>query len=166
MAKKVLVTEKLAEAGLEILRGEGYEVDVKLNLSPEELVATIPDYDALIVRSATKVTAEVIEAAAKLRIIGRAGVGVDNIDIDAATEKGIVVCNAPTSNIISAAEHTMALLLAAARNIAAADRSMKEGKWERSNLTGVELYNKTLAIFRVSETVLAVWLQSVHAHLV
>lgn len=147
MAKKVLVTEKLAEAGLEILRGEGYEVDVKLNLSPEELIATIPDYDALIIRSATKVTADVIAAATKLRIIGRAGVGVDNVDVDAASEKGIVVCNAPTSNIISAAEHTMALLLSAARNIAAADHSMKEGKWERSNFTGVELYNKTLAIF-------------------
>lgn len=147
MAKKVLVTEKLADAGLEILRDKGYEVDILLDLDQEGLIAAIPSYDALIVRSATKVSADVIAAATHLKIIGRAGVGVDNVDVDAATEQGIVVCNAPTSNIISAAEQTMALLLASARNIAAADRSMKEGKWERADFTGVELYSKTLAIF-------------------
>ena len=147
MAKKVLVTEKLADAGLDILRRKGYEVDVRLDLSPEELVAAIPGFDALIVRSATQVTREVIEAATVLRIIGRAGVGIDNVDVEAATERGIIVCNAPTSNIVSAAEHTMALMLACARNIPQANASMKAGKWERAKFTGTELYEKTLAIF-------------------
>lgn len=147
MTKKVLVTEKLADAGLAVLRDKGYEVDVKLELAPEELVATIPGYDALIVRSATKVDRAVIEAAENLRIIGRAGVGVDNVDVEAATERGIIVCNAPTSNIVSAAEHTMGLMLACARKVPQANASMHAGKWERSLFTGVELYEKTLAIF-------------------
>ena len=102
MTKKVLVAERLADAGLAVLRDKGYEVDVKLKMPPEELIATIPAYDALIVRSATKVTREVIEAGKNLRIIGRAGVGVDNVDVEAATERGVIVCNAPTSNIVSA----------------------------------------------------------------
>ena len=147
MAKKVLVTEKVADEGLAILREKGFEVDVKLKLSPEELIATIPDYHALIVRSVTKVTREVIEAADKLRIIGRAGVTVDSIDVEAATEQGIIVCNAPTSNIVSAAEHTMALMLACARNVPQANASMHAGEWGRSRFVGVELYEKTLAIF-------------------
>lgn len=147
MTKKVLVTEKLAAAGIEFLQGKGYEVDVKLKMPLEELIATIPSYDALIVRSATKVTSEVIEAAPNLKIIGRAGVGVDNIDVAAATERGVIVCNAPTSNIVSAAEHTMALMLACARNVAQANASMHAGVWERGKFTGVELYEKTLAIF-------------------
>ena len=147
MTKKVLVCERLAEAGLRVLRDKGFEVDVKLKMTPEELVRTIPDYDALIVRSGTLVTQEVIDAAEKLRIIGRAGVGVDNVDVDAATERGIIVCNAPTSNIVSAAEHAMALMLACARNVAQANASMHAGVWERSKFTGVELYEKTLAIF-------------------
>lgn len=147
MTKKVLVCEKLADAGLSVLREKGIEVDVKLKMTPEELVATIPDYDGLIVRSATKVTREVIEAASNLRIIGRAGVGVDNVDIEAATESGIIVCNAPTSNIVSAAEHTLALMLACARNIPQANASMRSGEWGRSRFTGIELYEKTLAIF-------------------
>ncbi|MEG0324302.1 MAG: NAD(P)-dependent oxidoreductase, partial [Raoultibacter sp.] len=145
--KKVLVSEKLAEAGLNILLGKGYAVDVKLDLSPEDLIAAIPEYDALIVRSATQVTREVIEAGTNLKIIGRAGVGVDNVDVEAATERGIIVCNAPTSNVVSAAEQTMCLLLACARNTAQANQSMHEGLWERSKFTGVELYEKTLAIF-------------------
>ena len=99
MTKKVLVAERLADAGLAVLRDKGYEVDVKLKMPPEELIATIPAYDALIVRSATKVTREVIEAGKNLRIIGRAGVGVDNVDVEAATERGVIVCNAPTSNL-------------------------------------------------------------------
>ena len=107
----------------------------------------MPAYDALVVRSGTQVTREVIEAAPNLRVIGRAGMGVDNVDVAAATERGIIVCNAPTSNIVSAAEHTMALMLACARNVAQANASMHEGKWERSRFTGVELYEKTLAIF-------------------
>ncbi len=147
MAKKILLSEKIAEEGLEFLRGNGYEVDVKLDMATDELIQTIPEYDALIVRSVTKVTREVIEAGTRLRIIGRAGVTVDNIDIDAATDKGIIVCNAPTSNIISAAEHTMALMLACARHIPQANASMHEGKWDRNNFTGDELYDKTLAIF-------------------
>ena len=132
MTKKVLVAERLADAGLAVLRDKGYEVDVKLKMPPEELIATIPAYDALIVRSATKVTREVIEAGKNLRIIGRAGVGVDNVDVEAATERGVIVCNAPTSNIVSAAEHTMALMLACARNVAQANASMHEGLWERT----------------------------------
>lgn len=147
MAKKVLVTEKLADAGLAILRGKGYEVDVRLDMTPEDLVAVIPEYAALIVRSATKVDRAVIEAGECLRIIGRAGVGVDNVDVDAATERGIIVCNAPTSNIVSAAEQTMGLILACARKTPQADASMHAGKWERGKFTGIELYEKTLAIF-------------------
>ncbi len=147
MTKKVLVTERLAEAGLAVLRDKGCEVDVKLKMTPEELIETVPGYDALIVRSATKVTAEVVEAADRLRIIGRAGVGVDNVDVEAATEHGIIVCNAPTSNIVSAAEHAIGLMLACARKVPQANASMHEGVWERGKYTGVELYEKTLAIF-------------------
>ncbi len=143
---KVLVAEKIAPSGIEMLKQQ-FEVDVKTDLTPEQLVAEIPAYDALIVRSATKATREVIEAGTNLKIIGRAGVGVDNVDVQAATERGIIVCNAPTSNIVSAAEQTMALILAAARNIPQANASMKLGKWERSKFTGAELYEKTLAIF-------------------
>jgi len=143
---KVLVAEKIAPSGIEKLR-EQFEVDVKTDLKPEQLVATIPGYDALIVRSATKATREVIEAGSDLKIIGRAGVGVDNVDVQAATERGIIVCNAPTSNVISAAEQTLALILASARSTPQANASMKLGKWERSKFTGSELYDKTLAIF-------------------
>lgn len=143
---KVLVAEKIAQSGVELLQGE-FDVDVKLDLTPEQLAAEIPAYDALIVRSATRATREVIEAGTNLKIIGRAGVGVDNVDVQAATERGIIVCNAPTSNIVSAAEHTVALMLAQARNIPQAAASMRECKWERSKFTGSELYEKTLAIF-------------------
>ena len=147
MAKKVLVTEKVAEECITILKEKGLEVDISLKTPPEELLRIIPGYDALVVRSATKVTREVIEAGSKLKVIGRAGVGVDNIDIAAATERGIVVCNAPTSNIVSAAEHAFALMLAAARNIPEANAFMKSGQWARHRFKGVELYEKTLAIF-------------------
>ncbi len=143
---KVLVAEKIAASGIEMLKGE-FDVEVKTDLTPEQLVAEIPAYDALIVRSATRATREVIEAGVNLKIIGRAGVGVDNVDVQAATERGIIVCNAPTSNVVSAAEHTMALMLASARNIPQAAASMKQCKWERSKFTGSELYEKTLAIF-------------------
>lgn len=147
MAKKVLVTEKVAEECITILKEKGLEVDISLKTPPEELLRIIPGYDALVVRSATKVTRGVIEAGSKLKVIGRAGVGVDNIDIAAATERGIVVCNAPTSNIVSAAEHAFALMLAAARNIPEANAFMKSGQWARHRFKGVELYEKTLAIF-------------------
>lgn len=147
MTKKVLVSEKLAEAGLDILRDKGYEVDVKLDLTPEQLIEEIPVYDALIVRSATQATREVIEAGTSLKVIGRAGVGVDNVDIEAATERGIIVCNAPFSNIVSAAEQTICLMLACARNTPQAYISMHENKWERSKFVGTELFEKTLAVF-------------------
>ncbi len=143
---KVLVAESIAESGVRALQ-EKFDVEVKTGLSPEELIAEIPGYEALIVRSATRATREVIEAGTSLKIIGRAGVGVDNVDVDAATERGIIVCNAPTSNIVSAAEQTMALMLAIARNTPQANESMHECKWERSKFTGAELYEKTLAIF-------------------
>ena len=142
---RVLVADKIAAAGVELLQDQ-FDVDVKLDMSVDELVAVIPDYDALIVRSATRAPREVIEAGKNLKVIGRAGVGIDNVDVGAATEKGIIVCNAPMSNVVSAAEHTLALMMACARKIAPADASMKAGKWERSKFVGTELYGKTLAI--------------------
>jgi len=142
---KVLVAEKIGASGVELL-GKEFEVDVITGLTPEELIEAIPAYDALIVRSATKATRAVIEAGVNLKIIGRAGVGIDNVDVTAATERGIIVCNAPTSNIVSAAEHTIALLLAQARNIPQANVSMHACKWERSKFTGTEVYEKTLGV--------------------
>jgi D-3-phosphoglycerate dehydrogenase len=142
---KVLIADKIADSGIDKLR-ESYEVDIKTGLSEAELVDVIGAYDALIVRSATRATRPVIEAAANLKIIGRAGVGIDNVDVDAATERGIIVCNAPTSNTVSAAEHTWALLMAQARMIPQANASLKSGKWERSKFTGAEFYEKALAI--------------------
>lgn len=147
MTKKILVTEKIAEEGVLALQKRGYQVDVKLDLTPEQLKSEIAPYEALIVRSQTLVTPDLLEAAENLEIIGRAGVTIDNIDIEAATERGITVCNAPTSNIVSAAEHTMALMLAAARKLPQANASMHAGKWVRADFTGTELYGKTLAIF-------------------
>ncbi|HRW81882.1 MAG TPA: phosphoglycerate dehydrogenase [Methanothrix sp.] len=142
---KVLVSDPLSEEGVRKLETEA-EVDVITNLSPEELIEKIKDYDALAIRSGTKVTAEVIAAADKLKVVGRAGVGVDNIDIDAATKKGIIVVNTPGGNTISAAEHTIAMMLSLARNIPQANNSIKAGEWNRKKYTGVEVYNKTLGI--------------------
>ena len=142
---KILVSDKISELGVNKLK-EKAETDVRTNLTPEELVQIIPDYDALVVRSSTKVTRQVIEAGKKLKVIGRAGVGIDNIDVDAATEKGIIVLNAPEGNTISAAEHAIALMTSLARNIPAADRSLKSGEWKRSSFMGVELYQKTLGV--------------------
>lgn len=148
MAEKILVTDEIVDAGLKILEDKGFEVDVKIGLSVDELIRIIPDYDGLIVRGGTQVTREVIDAASKLRIIGRAGVTMPDIDIDAATERGIVVCNAPTSNAVSAAELTIAVMLSAARSIAQANASMHDGKWERGRFSnGIELFDKTLGIF-------------------
>lgn len=144
---KVLIPEKFAKEGIAVLEDAGIEVTFRPETTPEQLLEMIPEYDALIVRSATTVTREVIEAGTKLKIIGRAGVGVDNIDREAATERGIIVCNAPLSNIVSAAEQTMCLMLAVARNTAAATASMKAGNWNRSAFTGMELQGKTLGIF-------------------
>ena len=142
---KVLITEKLADPGVELLNEE-FEVDVLIGLSPEELLERIGDYDGLIIRSATKVTAEVIERAESLKAVGRAGIGVDNIDIEAATKRGVLVANAPESNTVAAAEHTLALMLAAARRIPAADSSLREGEWKRSAFKGVEVSEKTLGL--------------------
>jgi len=142
---KVLVSEKLSGAGLERLR-EHLDVDVRPGLSPDELLEAIPAYDALVVRSATKVTAAVIERAENLKVIGRAGIGLDNVDVDAATRHGVLVVNAPQSNVLSAAEHTMALLLAQARNIPQAHAALASGSWEREKWQGVELHGKTLGV--------------------
>ncbi|CAN6450949.1 unnamed protein product [Victoria cruziana] len=142
----ILVAEKLGEAGLELLRTFA-NVDCSYNLTPEELCAKISLCDALIVRSGTKVTREVFEAArGRLKVVGRAGVGIDNVDLQAATESGCLVVNAPTANTVAAAEHGIALMAAMARNIAQADASMKAGKWQRNKYVGVSLVGKTLAI--------------------
>ncbi|MDD5081926.1 MAG: phosphoglycerate dehydrogenase [Dehalococcoidales bacterium] len=142
---KILVADSISNEGIEALRGSG-QVDVKTGLKPEELIAIIGDYDALVVRSQTQVTAKVIEAGKKLQVIGRAGVGVDNIDVEAATRHGIIVANAPTGNTISAAEHTIALMLALARHIPQASASLKAGAWRRNEFMGTEVRNKTLGV--------------------
>jgi D-3-phosphoglycerate dehydrogenase / 2-oxoglutarate reductase len=143
--KRVLVSEPLAESGLAILKGEpGIEVDERPGIGAEELLDCIGDYEALLIRSGTQVTEEVLERAGRLKVVGRAGVGIDNVDLKGATRRGIVVMNSPTGNTIAAAEHTMTMMLALARNIAPANASLRGGKWERSPFVGVELYNKTL----------------------
>jgi D-3-phosphoglycerate dehydrogenase len=142
---KILVTDPIAEEGMQVLRSYA-QVDVKTKLESEQLRAIIGDYDALVVRSQTRVGAEVIETGRKLKVIGRAGVGTDNIDVDAASKNGIVVVNAPTGNTIAAAEHTVALMLALARNLSQAHHQLKSGKWQRDKLVGTELRNKTLGI--------------------
>jgi D-3-phosphoglycerate dehydrogenase len=142
---KVLITEKLSEPAVELLREE-FEVDVLLGLSQEELMERIGEYDGLLVRSATRVTADVMERAENLKAVGRAGIGVDNIDIEAATKRGVLVANAPESNTVAAAEHTLALMLAAARRIPAADSSLRGGEWNRSAFKGVEVAEKTLGL--------------------
>lgn len=144
---KILVSDPLSEEGLKILKDVlNFEVDIQTGLKPEALKEKIKDYDALIVRSATKVTAEVIEAAEKLKVIGRAGVGLDNVDLPAATKKGIIVMNTPGGNTISTAEHALSLILALSRNIAQANTSTKKGEWKRSKFMGVELYGKALGV--------------------
>ena len=145
MAAKILVSDSLAEEGLEVLRREA-EVEVKTDLTPQQLAEAIGQYDAIVVRSATKVTAEVIEAGQRLRVIGRAGVGVDNIDVERATERGIMVVNAPTPTVVAVAEHTMALLLATARHVPRADASLREGKWLKKQLVGTTVAGKVLGI--------------------
>jgi D-3-phosphoglycerate dehydrogenase len=143
---RVLVTETIAASGLQALRDAGHEVDIRTELTPEELLAAVVGAQALIIRSATQVTGPVLEAGRDLIVVGRAGIGLDNVDVARATELGIMVVNAPVSNILSAAEQTMALLLAQARNIPQAHSALKNGKWERSKWEGVELYGKTLGV--------------------
>ena len=142
---KVLVADSIAEEGIDVLRRHA-EVDVKIGLKPDELISIIGDYEALIVRSQTQVTAEVIAAGDKLQVIGRAGVGVDNINVEEATNRGIIVVNAPTGNTISAAEHTIALMLALARHIPQANAVLKSGVWQRSHFMGTEVRGKTLGV--------------------
>jgi D-3-phosphoglycerate dehydrogenase len=141
----VLVSDPVAQAGIERLR-RGATVDVATGLSPEELIARIPDYDALVVRSETRVTAAVLAAGKRLKAVARAGVGVDNIDVSAATEHGVIVVNSPQGNTIAAAEHTIGLLMAMARNIPNAAASMRAGEWKRSQFIGIEVYNKVLGV--------------------
>jgi D-3-phosphoglycerate dehydrogenase len=143
---KVLIADDVGEECARILRKAGIEVDFRGKMKPEDLRAAIPAYQGLIVRSAVKVTREILEAGTNLKIVGRAGIGVDNIDQEAATRRGIIVMNAPQGNVASAAEHTFALIMANARNIAAADASVRAGKWERSKYLGVELEGKTLGV--------------------
>lgn len=143
---RVLVSDPIAKEGIEILE-KHFDVDVKVGMSKEELIAVIGEYDALAVRSETKVTADVLEAAKKLKIIGRAGVGVDNIDVPVATQKGILVVNSPAGNTMAAAELTMALMLSLSRNIPQGHNSLRAGEWKRSKFVGNELYRKTLGVF-------------------
>lgn len=143
----ILITDPLAEEGLAILRKEkSLKVEVKAGLAPEELKAAVATCEAWIVRSGTKVTKDLIQRAERLRVIGRAGIGLDNVDVDAATQRGVIVMNSPAGNIISTAEHTLSLMLALARNIPQADASVKGGQWQRSKFIGVELYGKTLGV--------------------
>jgi D-3-phosphoglycerate dehydrogenase len=142
---RVLVSDSLSESGLKPLRAaEGIDVDVQTNLTHEQLIEIIENYDALLVRSSTQVTADVIEAGKRLRVVARAGVGVDNIDVEAATQAGVIVVNAPTGNVVAAAEHTIAMLLALARHIAQADAHVRAGQWKRNQFMGVEVRAKTL----------------------
>jgi len=143
---RVLVTEKIAQSGLDLLAGAGHVVDVSEGLSPADLLVAVVGAQALIIRSSTQVTAEVLEAGSSLQVVGRAGVGLDNVDVAAATERGVMVVNAPTSNILSVAEQAMALLLAQARNIPQAHASLVAGRWERSKWEGVELHGKVLGV--------------------
>ena len=143
---KVLVADPLSDAGIEALRAASLEVDVRTGLDKPELLAAISEYDGVIVRSATRIDADVLAAAPRLRVVARAGIGLDNVDVPTATARGVIVCNAPQSNVISAAEHTVALLLALARRIPEADRSLRAGEWKRSTLEGVELSGKVLGI--------------------
>ncbi|MBK8295261.1 MAG: hypothetical protein IPK93_11030 [Solirubrobacterales bacterium] len=138
---KVLVKEKIADSGVDLLR-EHFEVDLGLEMSDEELLEQIGNYDAILIRSATKLTPELIERADNMKVIGRAGTGVDNVDIPAATKRGIIVANAPESNSVAAAEHTLALALALFRNVPQAHGSLVAGRWDRAKYKGAELYRQ------------------------
>src|SRR5215831_16454994 len=142
---KVLVKEKIADSGIDLLR-ESFDVDLGFEMSDEELQDAIASYDAILVRSATKVTEDLIGRADNLKVIGRAGTGVDNVDITAATRRGIVVANAPESNSVAAAEHTLALALALFRNVPQAHGALVDGRWDRAKYKGAELYGKTIGI--------------------
>ncbi len=147
MIMKVLVSDNLSEVGIQMFReAEGIEVDVKVGLSPEDLKAIIGNYDALAIRSATSVTEELLEAATRLKVIGRAGIGLDNVDIPAATKRGVVVMNTPGGNVVTTAEHAIALMLALTRNIPGGTASLKAGRWDKKKLQGREIFNKVLGV--------------------
>ena len=143
---KVLISDNLSPVGAEILKEAGIEVDFKPGLSPEELKEIIGYYDGLIIRSATQVTADILESASRLKVVGRAGIGLDNVDIPAASQKGIVVMNAPDGNATTTAEHAISMVMALSRNIPQATASMKAGKWEKKKFMGREVTGKTLGI--------------------
>ena len=143
---RVLIADSLSPAAVDIFKQRGVDTDIKTGLSKEELIAVIGDYDGLVVRSDTKPNKDIIAAAKKLKVIGRAGIGVDNIDIPAATAAGVVVMNTPFGNSITTAEHAIAMMFALARQMPAADASTQAGKWEKSRFMGVELYAKTLGL--------------------
>ncbi|MBW2710497.1 MAG: phosphoglycerate dehydrogenase, partial [Deltaproteobacteria bacterium] len=144
---KVLVSDNLGEAGIKMFQDEeGIEVDVKTGLSPEERKEIIGDYDALVIRSATKVTEDLLDAAVKLKVVGRAGIGLDNVDIPAATKRGVVVMNTPGGNVVTTAEHAIAMILSLSRNIPEGTSSLKAGRWDKKKLQGREIYNKILGI--------------------
>lgn len=144
---KVLVSDNLGDVGIQQFQEEdGITVDVKTGLSPDELRGIIGEYDALVIRSATKVTEELLEAAGKLRVVGRAGIGLDNVDISAATKRGVVVMNTPTGNVVTTAEHTIAMIMALSRNIPIGTATLKAGHWEKKRLQGREVYNKWLGV--------------------
>ena len=143
---KVLISDNLAPVGAQILKDAGLEVDINTGLPPEELKKIIPEYDGLVIRSATKVTADIIEAADKLKVVGRAGIGLDNVDVAAASKRGIIVMNAPDGNATTAAEHAIAMMMSLTRNVPQATQSMKEGKWEKKKFSGREVTGKTLGV--------------------
>src|SRR5580692_3167380 len=143
---KVLIADKLSPAAVEIFKERGVEADVKTGLSKEELLKIVDQYDGIAIRSATKITADVIKAAKNLKVVGRAGIGVDNVDIPAATAAGVIVMNTPFGNSITTAEHAVALMMALARELPAANASTHAGKWEKNRFLGVELYGKTLGL--------------------
>jgi D-3-phosphoglycerate dehydrogenase / 2-oxoglutarate reductase len=146
-APKILIADSISQRGIDELSREGaLDITIKPGLSETDLIEIIPEFSAIVVRSQTKVTADVLNAGGKLRVVGRAGVGVDNVDVEAATQRGVLVLNAPGGNTVSTAEHAFSLLLSVARKIPQADATLRAGKWDRKNLEGVELYNKTLGV--------------------
>jgi len=148
---RVLVSDSLSTQGVEILKQAGLQVDVKTKLTPEQLLDEIKQYEGLVVRSATKVTAKVLDAGVKLKVVGRAGSGLDNVDLEAATKRGVVVMNTPGGNTITTAEHAVALMCSLARQIPQATASTKAGKWEKSKFMGVELYQKVLGVIGLGQ---------------
>src|SRR6266542_2020062 len=146
MAPRFRIAERIAERGLDAMRAAGVESEVKTGLTPGQLRAALPGVSALVIRSATQVTAEVLAAGTDLVVVGRAGIGLDNVDVVEATRRGVMVVNAPQSNVLSAAEHTIALLLAQVRNIPQAHTALTSGRWERSRWEGMELHGKVLGV--------------------